>query len=392
MNFIYTFLKPAQSNFELLKKWSTISIYNPENPVVVKITVPLGEVFQKNQFVLIGNSLTGEYKKAISSAAIKGYELLRNSAEQAIKLKTHTEVSDPHGQIVKTFDEAAKLIMEQLTLLEKTESTDAFQIIIPLQLDTSIQFKNMTSLQIKKMLEAGWKSVIVPSGAIEQHGPHLPMNTDIYLATVLSNLIAQELGMMLVSYGIAPGCSDNHLPFAGTLSLDQDTFKSVLKRMTRNLISHGFKEIIHFPFHGGNFNPTQEAIRELRAEFETQKIKIIGPKQGSMDKKDFFNTLESALHIHFPDKPDDWHAGCIETSMMLYADPFLVRKELVEVGYTGKPIPSEIVNREGLNKYTANGIWGDPVGYSIELGALIFRKLIARAIQHIESERNKNVT
>jgi creatinine amidohydrolase len=93
--------------------------------------------------------------------------------------------------------------------------------------------------------------VIIPVGSMEQHGKHLPLNSDIVQATEICLRIAQKTGV-LVAPSVLAGVSEHHLGFPGTIALTPTTFEAVLYETTQSLITHGFRRIIYYTGHGGN--------------------------------------------------------------------------------------------------------------------------------------------
>ena len=98
--------------------------------------------------------------------------------------------------------------------------------------------------------------IIIPTGAIEQHGPHLPIDTDIYNSTTISEIVAQTfLGKsetVLVAPPIWWGTSPHHLGFPGTISLRPETFSSIIFDIVSSLLPHGFYRFLLLNGHGGN--------------------------------------------------------------------------------------------------------------------------------------------
>jgi creatinine amidohydrolase/Fe(II)-dependent formamide hydrolase-like protein len=100
--------------------------------------------------------------------------------------------------------------------------------------------------------------VVVPFGAVEQHGAHLPLDTDAVLADRLGPLLAERLdGLCAPTMRI--GCSQHHLAFPGTLSLRRETLQRAVHDLIDSLARHGFRRIVLFATHGGNEGPLQDA-------------------------------------------------------------------------------------------------------------------------------------
>jgi creatinine amidohydrolase len=108
--------------------------------------------------------------------------------------------------------------------------------------------------------------VILPVGAVEQHGPHLPVGTDRFAVEQIARAAAAEIAGQL-SVLVAPtlpfGSSHHHLPFGGTLSLGTETYYRVLTDLAESLIAGGFRRIFILNGHGGNNELIQLVARDL---------------------------------------------------------------------------------------------------------------------------------
>src|ERR1700749_812014 len=89
-------------------------------------------------------------------------------------------------------------------------------------------------------LRAGFDAVLVPCGAVEQHGPHLPLCMDADHAEALSVEVASRRGRTLIAPTIKVGCSSHHMAFSGTFSLRPETFEAICTDYCTSLARHGF--------------------------------------------------------------------------------------------------------------------------------------------------------
>jgi creatinine amidohydrolase len=117
--------------------------------------------------------------------------------------------------------------------------------------------------------------VIVMTASIEQHGPHLPTNTDTAIGYAVGERVARRLGKTLLAPVIRPGCSDHHLAFPGSLSIPKEVFIETVIACVRSLAPHGFTTFVLLSSHGGNFGALEEAAKRLRAEFEPKGVRIV---------------------------------------------------------------------------------------------------------------------
>jgi len=194
----------------------------------------------------------------------------------------------------------------------------------------TLRMEEMNWVDIKKAIKDGFKTVVIGVGSTEQHGPHLPTQTDALIADVIVNLIAQNLKNALQAQTIRVGCSDHHLPFPGTISLRKSTLKALIHDYAESLQKHGFENIIFIPTHGGNFNPIKEAIDEIQEKYP--KIKIFG----FTDLMEFVGAEEKiAEDFNITKEVAGAHAGEVETSQMLALAENLVVRKRFQPGYLG---------------------------------------------------------
>ena len=153
---------------------------------------------------------------------------------------------------------------------------------------------------------------LLPVGSTEQHGPHLPLGTDWYIASHIAQEVAESADRLLLP-GIQVGVSDEHSQFWGTLTVSPDALRDQAIALARSLATHGLKRLVFVNGHGSNCGPLEDAARSLRMEG------IFG------FVFNWWESIGSILADLFPDPPA--HAGSIETSMMLAIRPELVRTD-----------------------------------------------------------------
>ena len=134
--------------------------------------------------------------------------------------------------------------------------------------EQNLLLEELTSPEVTKALQDGYTTVVVAVGAVEQHGPHLPLLVDAARGDRLAFEIARRLENALVAPTIRVGCSEHHMAFKGTLSLRQETLEALCVDYTVSLSRHGFKRICFVPSHGGNFAPLAQMLESLRAAAE----------------------------------------------------------------------------------------------------------------------------
>jgi creatinine amidohydrolase len=227
--------------------------------------------------------------------------------------------------------------------------------------------------QIKAAIDAGQRTVIAAAGSMEQHGPHLPLQTDTLLGTTLVAAIIERLPGTFQGPTIPFGVSEHHMPFAGTITLDKEAFKTVVRQYAESLASHGFETIVIIPSHGGNFGP----LRELEDE--------LGGKAGSArfiayhDLMSFMGPMnEVASRDGITPNVAGAHAGEAETSLVLAAREDLVSMDYAEEGFVGEfdENAAAAIFAKGMIALTNNGILGDARHATAERG-LAYRDAMA---------------
>src|SRR5690348_11502080 len=118
---------------------------------------------------------------------------------------------------------------------------------------------------VQREVAAGRDTVVMALGAFEQHGPHLPLATEVWLGDHLAWAVADHLDAFL-SPTLAVGCSGHHVGFPGTLSLSPTTFGHVIRDLLCALADGGFARAVLLPSHGGNFAPLAAALERFHRD------------------------------------------------------------------------------------------------------------------------------
>jgi creatinine amidohydrolase len=162
--------------------------------------------------------------------------------------------------------------------------------------------------------------LLLPLGATEQHGPHLPVGTDSILVEEVARRAAARLAgevPVVVAPALHFGSSAHHLPFGGTLSLETETYYRVLMDLGRSAVASGFRRLFLLNGHGGNHELAQLAARDLALSHP------IDAGAGSWWTMAHDELIASgAWDAH----PVPGHAGAFETSAVLALRPELVRE------------------------------------------------------------------
>jgi creatinine amidohydrolase/Fe(II)-dependent formamide hydrolase-like protein len=217
---------------------------------------------------------------------------------------------------------------------------------------------------------------VIPVGSCEQHGPHLPLDTDAYDAFWLSLKAAEKAGCALVAPPIYYGVSMHHMDFPGTVTLSPDTLETLAYEVAASLIKQGFRKVVFENGHGGNSQALESAA---------QRIKI---DTGAFTVVDTVSLIPDCIE-KYVETPYDAHAGEFETSTSLAN-----REESVRIDRIKKPqltFPAIKYAKIGLGatgprvfwglrtkEISDTGVIGDPTKASKEKGAACWKIAIER--------------
>lgn len=212
--------------------------------------------------------------------------------------------------------------------------------------------------------------VVIPLGAIEQHGPFMPTGADILLSTHATELaltrVAAQTGRPLIMAQILNfGCSAHHLPFGGTISLPPSLMIEVLVAAMRSMIHSGVTRIILINGHGGNTGVCNAAASEAASH--------TGLTVAALDY------WESAPPV---DPPAPGHAGFFETSLLLAARPELVARDRHRDDRDDVPQPGRGIYARAV--WTGiDGFTDHPAEATAELGAEYFEAIETNLAQRL---------
>ena len=206
--------------------------------------------------------------------------------------------------------------------------------------------------------------IAVPVGSCEQHGPHLPLDTDTRIATALAEGLAAafEPGEVLIGPALTVTSSGEHAGFPGTLSLGAEVVEHLIIELVRS--ADWSAGVVLVNGHGGNAMPVQRAANKLLGE----------------DRR----VLAWWPHI----RNGDAHAGETETSMMLAIAPALVRMTRAEAGRP-EPVVDLIDNlrANGVRAVSPNGVLGDPRQATASHGKALLTRLVIDLVAAVDEWR-----
>ncbi len=222
---------------------------------------------------------------------------------------------------------------------------------------------------------------LLPVGAIEQHGPHLPLDTDSFDADYLARAVAQNCSdpkpivLPLIPYGV----SYHHDEFSGTISVGNETLSRFVYDVGISAAHNGIKKLLILNGHGGNGPTLNFAAQMINRDAHI----FVAVDSGETSDVDIEAMAET---------PNDVHAGEIETSTAL-----AIRPELVKMEQAAADVPRFSIrylnfsSTRGISWYaythriSNNGVMGDPTKATIEKGQKMWEVMIHNLVELVES-------
>ncbi len=246
-------------------------------------------------------------------------------------------------------------------------------------------------MSILKLAGATWQEVeavgtdkaiaLLPTGACEQHGPHLPMETDSYLVTSVCTEALERVSErapaldVLVLPTLPVGISPHHLDFPGTLSLSAMTYMQIIQELCQSMHRHGFRRVLIVNGHGGNEDCLRVAAREVRNRDECL-VAVVS----------YWRAAEESIgRLRRSPVGGICHAGEMETACMLRLQSHAVRSDRMV-----KEIPKVVSPRlrldlvggascinHNVRDYSTSGVLGDPTVADAEHGERLLEAMAA---------------
>jgi len=232
--------------------------------------------------------------------------------------------------------------------------------------------EEMTMNEFREGLERT-RSVLIPFGATEEHGPHLPLATDTLHAAAVGRRLAERRPIFIappVPYGVCRSTSDH----PGTLSISTRTLRALALDIVGTLYRQGLRNFILLTGHAGGTHTSTliDAGEELLQRYADIRVAVLTEYMlAAREGKGIIQT------------PDDSHAGEIETSRMLHMHPELV-KGSADREYPRFP-PGILVRDK--RRYWQNGVWGDPTLATADKGKRLEEAVIGaleRLVEQLE--------
>ncbi len=240
----------------------------------------------------------------------------------------------------------------------------------------------MTWPEVQKAAESGYVPILVV-GATEQHGPHLPLATDVVIPCELVKRLAIGVPVLLapaITFGFkSKALSGGGQTFPGTISVDGATLMQLVREVVAELVRHGFRQIVVLNWHMENVNFVWEGIDQARRDRRLEDAAIVSIDSLSRS----FSSRELAWL--FPDGSPDWareHASMVETSLMLALRPDLVHRDRV-ADDAAHEHPWYDVIPEPTRHIPASGVLASPSRASEAIGERLCEMYLARLAEAV---------
>lgn len=206
--------------------------------------------------------------------------------------------------------------------------------------------QKMTRLQVAERIKE-FPVAILPFGSTEQHGPHLPLGTDIFIAEKLAGLVSEKTGAMVfpsLNFGYSWGWRD----IPGTVTIPQEHLQILLTDIIKSVERYGIKLLILLNGHEANNSAMKYAIRQAQDDTVMKILGMFYPGSGKLYEQ----------YMTSPTWGGMFHACEFETSLMLETDESLVDMSLACREYPERPILYGMDN-SSIGSISKSGVYGD---------------------------------
>jgi len=227
------------------------------------------------------------------------------------------------------------------------------------------------------------KVVLLPVGSTEQHGPHLPLDVDIFLAEAACLEVGRRApNKVLVLPPVSYGLNMHHIDFPGTIHIEPEVFVAFCLNITKSVAYHGFKKILLVNGHGSN-TPLADLVAR----------KTILQTHSMCAALNYFS-LGMEAFARVQETPIVAHADELETSLFLHLAPERVRMQKAQAGndVVGKYMSSDSTTpyvrlSDFWGRWTQIGVHGDPTAATAEKGRVVWEAIITRMIELVDEWR-----
>lgn len=218
--------------------------------------------------------------------------------------------------------------------------------------------------------------VVIPTGSLEQHGPHLPMFTDTILATGVAEAVEAAIPeKVLLVPTLWMGASAHHMEFPGSINAAFETYIASIQDVVDSMVHHGFQRFFVLNGHGGNAEPNGIAMRKSKAKYPN----LVFGHSGYYS----FCEREAPQVLEGPTKTIR-HACEAETSLMMHLRPDLVRKDKIrDDGLACEPPIQGVIHH--FDEITEQGSLGQATYATPEKGQVLFAAAVSGVVKNLEA-------
>lgn len=244
----------------------------------------------------------------------------------------------------------------------------------------------LTSPELDSLLSRGIRTAVVPLGALEQHGPHLPLDTDTRIADALAERFCAAVPEAVRLPALFAGVSREHMGFPGTLDLRPGTLEALLLDLLDSLARHGFEHVVVFSAHGGNVATLRKIEPVLRAATAPARLVLVH----DLESLAAAQARASAAAGVAPEAAGH-HAGEHETSILLGLAPEQVRKARLAPGRLVPVAGAQSLFYPSLRASAPSGVLGDPRCADGARAESYLAAWTARLVSAYRAEKNVSV-
>ncbi len=228
---------------------------------------------------------------------------------------------------------------------------------------------NTSSATSSDVAAQGAKLAVLPVGSFEQHGDFLPLATDTIIAELIAQRIAEDHNLFLLP-PVTMACSHEHAAFPGTISISATTVIAVIADIRESLCKQGISKLAIVNGHGGNYFLSNVVIE---ANAGRRSMTLFPTRDDWEQARQDAGC--SGSHS------EDMHAGELEVSLLLHADPTLVRDGYLKADHLAMPRPYFLMT--GMKGYTESGVIGLPSEGTAVKGKAILESLSRSFAAHM---------
>jgi creatinine amidohydrolase len=245
------------------------------------------------------------------------------------------------------------------------------------------RYNRLSWPEMNEAIAAG-KLVILPTGSTEQHGPHLPLDVDVFLCeSVCLEVGRRAADRVLVLPPVAYGLNLHHIDFPGTIHIEPDVFIAFCLNITKSVAYHGFQKILLVNGHGSN-TPLVDLVAR-KTVLETHSLCFAtGYYQFLLEA--FEPIRETKVMAH---------ADEFETSLYLHLAPERVRMDraVEDNDHRGQFVSSDSTSNYPVRfndywgRWTKTGVHGDPTKATAEKGKVLFEAAVSGLVRLVDELR-----